>query len=178
MQLTGDRFTSETAEFGNACRLARLPGGDPRPGRHLRGVSALQLHFADHDRPDRGRPAGRSGAMNRRVEGQPRRSASRGCLIVNDDEVTPRHLAQCGVRRQSAWTTSRGRPTGGIDPMTIADVKALEGLDRQRKDADGRRKMFRWDSCSWLYKPPRSRRRPFLDRKFAGTPDLAQPTGH
>ena len=38
MQLTGDRFTSETAAFGNdLVDAAQLPGRDPRARRHAAG---------------------------------------------------------------------------------------------------------------------------------------------
>jgi 2-oxoglutarate ferredoxin oxidoreductase subunit alpha len=38
MQLTGDRFTSETAAFGNDLSTpAELPGRDPGPRRHAAG---------------------------------------------------------------------------------------------------------------------------------------------
>ena len=49
MQLTGNRFTSETASFGNDIDAAELPGRDPAPTGTLPGVSSFQLHFADHD---------------------------------------------------------------------------------------------------------------------------------
>src|SRR3712207_4968196 len=50
MQLTGNRFTSETASFGNA--LSTLPNSPAEiraPTGTLPGVSSFQLHFADHD---------------------------------------------------------------------------------------------------------------------------------
>ncbi len=51
MQLTGDRFTSETATFGND--LSTLPNFPPAeiraPAGTLPGVSSFQLHFANYD---------------------------------------------------------------------------------------------------------------------------------
>src|SRR5438445_13167997 len=50
MQLTGDRFTSETAELGNdLSTLPDFPAEIRAPAGTLPGVSAFQLHFADHD---------------------------------------------------------------------------------------------------------------------------------
>src|SRR5436305_5207638 len=50
MQLTGDRFTSETATFGNdLSTLPDFPAEIRAPAGTLAGVSAFQLHFADHD---------------------------------------------------------------------------------------------------------------------------------
>ena len=50
MQLTGDRFTAETAAWATTC--PPCPTSPPRSGRPqgtLPGVSSFQLHFADHD---------------------------------------------------------------------------------------------------------------------------------
>src|ERR671929_2097153 len=50
MQLTGGRFTSETALLGNA--LSTLPDSPAEiraPAGSLPGVSGFQIHFAAHD---------------------------------------------------------------------------------------------------------------------------------
>ncbi|MFC8465183.1 2-oxoacid:acceptor oxidoreductase family protein, partial [Streptomyces sp. NPDC057250] len=50
MQLAGDRFTSETASFGNdLSTLPNFPAEIRAPAGTLPGVSSFQLHFADHD---------------------------------------------------------------------------------------------------------------------------------
>ena len=50
MQLTGDRFTSETAVFGNdLATLPDFPAEIRAPAGSLPGVSGFQVHFADHD---------------------------------------------------------------------------------------------------------------------------------
>ncbi|MFF8993972.1 2-oxoglutarate ferredoxin oxidoreductase subunit alpha, partial [Streptomyces sp. NPDC014983] len=50
MQLTGDRFTSETAAFGNdLSTLPDFPAEIRAPAGTLPGVSSFQVHFADHD---------------------------------------------------------------------------------------------------------------------------------
>ena len=50
MQLTGDRFTNETALLGNdLATLPDFPAEIRAPAGTLPGVSAFQLHFADHD---------------------------------------------------------------------------------------------------------------------------------
>ena len=50
MQLTGDRFTAETASFGNdLATLPNFPAEIRAPAGTLPGVSSFQLHFADHD---------------------------------------------------------------------------------------------------------------------------------
>ena len=50
MQLTGDRFTSETASFGNdLSTLPNFPAEIRAPAGTLPGVSSFQVHFADYD---------------------------------------------------------------------------------------------------------------------------------
>src|SRR5207253_208504 len=50
MQLTGGRFTSETALFGNdVATFPDFPAEIRAPAGSLPGVSGFQLHFADHD---------------------------------------------------------------------------------------------------------------------------------
>src|SRR3984885_13444470 len=50
MQLTGDRFTQETANFGNdLSTLPAFPAEIRAPQGTLGGVSSFQLPFADHD---------------------------------------------------------------------------------------------------------------------------------
>src|ERR671938_737325 len=50
MQLTGDRFTSVTAAFGNdLATLPDFPAEIRAPAGTVPGVSAFQIHFSDHD---------------------------------------------------------------------------------------------------------------------------------
>src|ERR1700757_5441689 len=50
MQLTGSRFTSETAAFGNdLSTLPDFPAETRAPAGSPAGVSGFQLHFSDHD---------------------------------------------------------------------------------------------------------------------------------
>ena len=50
MQLTGDRFTSETAALGNdLATFPDFPAEIRAPAGSLPGVSGFQVHFADHD---------------------------------------------------------------------------------------------------------------------------------
>ena len=50
MQMTGDRFTSETAGLGNdLSTLPDFPAEIRAPAGTIGGVSAFQLAFADHD---------------------------------------------------------------------------------------------------------------------------------
>ena len=98
MQLTGNRFTSETATFGNdLSTLPNFPAEIRAPTGTLPGVSSFQLHFADHDIMTPGdapdvlvvmNPA----ALKANIADLP----GGGLLIVDSDEFTPRNLAKVG----------------------------------------------------------------------------------
>src|SRR6202789_169723 len=50
MQLTGDRFTTASALFGNdLSTLPDFPAEIRAPAGTLAGVSAFQVHISDHD---------------------------------------------------------------------------------------------------------------------------------
>src|SRR5690606_41479387 len=65
MQLTGDRFTAGTAEFGNdLSTLPNFPAEIRAPAGTLPGASSFQLHFADHDILTPGHPPNAPGPTN------------------------------------------------------------------------------------------------------------------
>src|SRR5437764_13879542 len=98
MQLTGDRFTSETAAFGNdLSTLPDFPAEIRAPAGTLPGVSAFQLHFADHDVMTPGDAPDVLVAMNPAALKANIGDLPRGAdLIINTDEFTPRALTKVG----------------------------------------------------------------------------------
>src|SRR5579875_2292048 len=98
MQLAGDRFTQETAVFGNdLATFPNFPAEIRAPAGTLPGVSSFQLHFADYDiltpgdRPDV-LVAMNPAALKSNLKDLPHG----GVLIVNTDEFTKRNLAKVG----------------------------------------------------------------------------------
>ena len=98
MQLAGDRFTQETAVFGNdLSTLPNFPAEIRAPAGTLPGVSSFQLHFADHDILTPGDAPNVLVAMNPAALKANLRDLPRGAdLIVNTDEFTKRNLAKVG----------------------------------------------------------------------------------
>src|SRR5882724_10593900 len=98
MQLTGDRFTQETATFGNDLSTQpNFPAEIRAPAGTLAGVSSFQLHFADHDILTPGDApdvliAMNPAALKANIKDLPRG----GDLIVNTDEFTKRNLTKVG----------------------------------------------------------------------------------
>src|SRR3954466_5671940 len=121
MQLTGDRFTQETAIFGNdLATFPNFPAEIRAPQGTLAGVSSFQVHFADHDiltpgdRPDvlvAMNPAALKANLGDLPKG--------GTLIVDTHDFTTRALARVG------WTSNP------LEDGTLAeyDVHAFELTD-------------------------------------------------
>src|SRR5664279_1520976 len=101
MQLTGDRFTAETAAFGNdLSTLPDFPAEIREPAGTLPGVSAFQVHFSDHEILTPGDAPDVLVAMNPAALKANLADLRRGGeLIVNTDEFTPRALARVGYER-------------------------------------------------------------------------------
>lgn len=108
MQLTGDRFTSETASFGNdLSTLPNFPAEIRAPAGTLPGVSSFQLHFADHDILTPGDAPNVLVAMNPAALKANIADVPRGAeIIVNTDEFTKRAMQKVGYDT-SPWRTAR-----------------------------------------------------------------------
>src|SRR6266511_6286670 len=98
MQLTGGRFTSETALIGNdLATFPDFPAEIRAPAGSLPGVSGFQLHFADHDILTPGDAADVRVAMNPAALKVNVRDLPKGAtLIVNTDAFTSRNLEKAG----------------------------------------------------------------------------------
>src|SRR5438128_4077325 len=175
MQLTGNRFTSETASFGNdLSTLPNFPAEIRAPAGTLPGVSAFQLHFADHDVQTPGDAPDVLVAMNpAALKANLADLPAGGDLIVNTDEFTPRNLTKVGYAANPLEDESLAAYQVHAIPLTSLTVKALESFEISRKDAERAKNMFALGLLSWLYHRPVETTLAFLKQKFAATPELA-----
>ena len=176
MQLTGDRFTSEAAAFGNdLATLPNFPAEIRAPAGTLPGVSSFQLHFADYDiltpgdRPDV-LVAMNPAALKANLADVP----PGGTLLVNTDEFVRRNLGKVGY-------TASPLDDGSLDayhvlPVAMATLTqgALAGTGLSKKDAERCKNMFALGLLSWMYGRPTERTEGFLREKFAGKADIAE----
>jgi 2-oxoglutarate ferredoxin oxidoreductase subunit alpha len=169
MQLTGDRFTTETAAFGNdLSTLPDFPAEIRAPAGTLPGVSAFQLHFADHDIMTPGDRPDVLVAMNPAALKANLGDLPRGAdIIVNTDEFTKRNLAKVGYAASpiddGSLEAYNVHPIG----LTSMTVEALKGFDISKKDAERAKNMFALGLLSWLYNRPTEGTLAFLKTKFA-----------
>ncbi|MER5671290.1 2-oxoacid:acceptor oxidoreductase subunit alpha [Pseudonocardia alni] len=176
MQLTGDRFTSETANFGNdLSTLPNFPAEIRAPAGTLPGVSSFQLHFANYDiltpgdRPDV-LVAMNPAALKANIGDLPQG----GVLIVNTDEFTKRNLTKVGY-------AANPLEDGSLEPYAVHGVAmatltrgALEETGLSKKDAERAKNMFALGLLSWMYHRPSESTERFLREKFAKKPDIAE----
>ena len=174
MQLTGDRFTQETAVFGNdLSTLPNFPAEIRAPAGTLPGVSSFQLHFADHDILTPGDAPDVLVAMNPAALKANLKDLPRGAdLIVNTDEFTKRNLAKVGYESNPLEDGSLDQYSLHPVPLTSLTVKALEDLDITRKDAERAKNMFALGLLSWLYGRPAESTLAFLETKFGRRPEI------
>ena len=176
MQLTGDRFTSETAALGNdLSTLPNFPAEIRAPQGTLLGVSSFQLHFADHnvltpgDAPDV-LVAMNPAALKANVGDLPRGAM----IIVNTDEFTKRNLAKVGYQVSPVEDGSLDSYHLHPLPLTSITVDALSDYPLSRKDKERAKNMFALGLLSWLYARPTSGTEQFLKSKFGSKPDILE----
>jgi 2-oxoglutarate/2-oxoacid ferredoxin oxidoreductase subunit alpha len=176
MQLTGDRFTQETAAFGNdLSTLPNFPAEIRAPAGTLPGVSSFQLHFADHDILTPGDAPDVLVAMNPAALKANLGDLPRGAdIIANTDEFTKRNLSRVGYQASPLEDGSLAAYNIHAVPITSMTVKALEEFDITRKDAERAKNMFALGLLSWLYNRPLEGTVGFLESKFAARPEIGR----
>jgi 2-oxoglutarate/2-oxoacid ferredoxin oxidoreductase subunit alpha len=175
MQLTGDRFTSETAQLGNdISTLPNFPAEIRAPAGTLPGVSSFQVHFADFDILTPGDAPNVLVAMNPAALKANLADLPRGAdIIVNTDEFTTRNLTKVGYPSNPLEDGSLASWSVHPVALTSMTVRALESFDISKKDAERAKNMFALGLLSWMYSRPHESTIAFLERKFAARPELA-----
>ncbi|OLF11460.1 2-oxoglutarate ferredoxin oxidoreductase subunit alpha [Actinophytocola xinjiangensis] len=176
MQLTGDRFTSEAAAFGNdLATLPNFPAEIRAPAGTLPGVSSFQLHFADYDiltpgdRPDV-LVAMNPAALKANVGDLP----AGGTVIVNTDEFSKRNLSKVGYAVSPLEDGSLDRFVVHAVAMATLTQGALKETGLSKKDAERCKNMFALGLLCWMYHRPTEGTERFLREKFARKPDIAE----
>ena len=175
MQLTGDRFTAQTAGLGNdLSTLPNFPAEIRAPQGTLPGVSSFQLHFADHDVLTPGDAPDVLVAMNPAALKANLPELPRGAtIIVDTDEFSARNLTKVGYAASplddgslDSWHLQR-------IPLTSITVEALSQFDTlTRKDKERAKNMFALGLLSWMYNRPTESTKAFLRSKFGAKPDI------
>ncbi|MCV7424136.1 2-oxoacid:acceptor oxidoreductase subunit alpha [Mycobacterium yunnanensis] len=175
MQLTGDRFTTEAALFGNdLATQPNYPAEIRAPQGTLPGVSSFQIQIADFDILTAGdRPdvlvAMNPAALKANVGDLPRG----GLVIANSDEFTKRNLAKVGYEANPLETDELSDYVVQAVPMTTLTLGAVEQIGATKKDGSRAKNMFALGLLSWMYNRELEHSERFIREKFARKPEIA-----
>ena len=174
MQLTGDRFTMDTASLGNdISTLPNFPAEIRAPQGTLPGVSSFQLHFADHHIQTPGDAPDVLVAMNPAALKANIKELQRGAMIIVDsDEFTTRNLSKVGYETNPLEDGSLDSFKLHPVALTSITVAALAELNVTRKDAERSKNMFALGLLTWMYHRPTESTEKFLAAKFGKKPDV------
>ena len=176
MQLTGDRFTMDTASLGNdLSTLPNFPAEIRAPQGTLLGVSSFQLHFADHRVQTPGDAPDILVAMNPAALKANIGDLQRGAtIIVDKDEFTNRNLTKVGYAENPLEDGSLDSYKIHAVPLTSLTVAALAQLTLSRKEAERSKNMFALGLLTWMYHRPTGSTENFLKAKFAKKPEILE----
>ena len=170
MQLTGDRFTSASALFGNdLATLPEFPAEIRAPQGTLAGVSAFQVQISSQEISTPGDEPTVLVAMNpAALRSDLSRLAIGGTVIVNEDAFDERNLEKAGY-------VDNPLVDGALDgyslikiPMTRLTREVCEPLGVKSRDAERSKNFFALGLVSWMYTRPTSPTLDWIGQKFAG----------
>jgi 2-oxoglutarate ferredoxin oxidoreductase subunit alpha len=177
MQLTGGRFTSETALIGNdLATFPDFPAEIRAPAGSLPGVSGFQLHFADHDILTPGDQPNVLVAMNpAALKTNLKDLPPSGILVVDKDAFTDRNLQKAGYDGNPLEDGSLSDYDVHAVPLTTMTIEALKDIEGiTKREAERSKNMFALGLMSWLYGRPTEGTIEYLRRKFAKRPEIAE----
>ncbi|MFP5308346.1 MAG: 2-oxoacid:acceptor oxidoreductase subunit alpha [Actinomycetes bacterium] len=180
MQLTGDRFTSQSAVAGNdLATLPDYPAEIRAPAGTLAGVSSFQLQISDHDIHTPGDAPDVLVAMNpAALRKHLAALKDGGTLVLNVDAFTSRNLQKAGYDADP-------RTDGTLEAYQVHEVqltemtlRALEGFIEDgrlnKKEAERAKNMFALGLVSFMFSRPIDGTEAWLNAKFAKQPDIAE----
>ena len=172
MQLTGDRFTNATAMLGNdLATLPDFPAEIRAPAGTLHGVSAFQIHFASEEILTPGDAPNVLVAMNpAALKANIKDLEKGGVVIANEDAFVDRNLEKAGYGSNPLDDGSLEAYQVFRVPMTSITLRATEGIDVSKKQAEQAKNMFALGLVSWMYGRPTDVTVTWLEKKFAGKP--------
>ncbi len=170
MQLTGDRFTSASAVFGNdLATLPDFPAEIRAPAGTLYGVSAFQLHIGDHDITTPGDAPNVLVAMNpAALKSELGLMELGSTVIINEDAFTERNLEKADYEVSPLEDSTLDNYSVILVPMTSLTKQVCKELDIKPRDAERSKNFFALGLVSWLYDRPVDPTLDWVKAKFAG----------
>ena len=176
MQLTGNRFTQETALSGNDLRtFPDYPAEIRAPAGTLAGVSAFQISFSSQAIHTPGDAPDVLVAMNpAALAANLKDLKSGGTLICNTAQFTKRNLEKAGYPSNPMDDdTLNAYKLHGID-ITGMTTKALEEMGLPTKTMDRCKNFFALGVTLWLYNRSFDSTVDWISKKFGKKPELVE----
>ncbi len=169
MQLTGTKFTDETALAGNdLSTFPDFPAEIRAPAGTLAGVSGFQIHFSSHDIHT---PADRPDVLIAFNPAALRANAEDvrpgGMIIINIDSFNEKAQKRAGYDGDPL-PDLRERFNLVEIPFTTLNREALQGLDLSSREIDRCKNFFALGVLCWLYGRPMEATERWLGGKFKG----------
>src|SRR5215218_2905560 len=175
MQLTGDRFTSVSASFGNdLSTLPEYPAEIRAPAGTVPGVSSFQVQISDHPITTPGDEPNVLVAMNpAALRADLDRLEPGGTLIVNEDAFDERNLEKAGYH-DGAGGTVNPLDDASLEgyrvirvPMTSLTKEVCAPLGVKPRDAERSKNFFALGLVSWMYTRPTQETITWIEKRFA-----------
>jgi len=176
MQLTGDRFSTSSALFGNdMSTMPDYPAEIRAPAGTLAGVSAFQVHISDHAILTPGDVPTVLVAMNpAALKTNVTDLAAGGTLIVNADAFDERNLAKAGYAANPLTDGSLAGYHVFEVPMTSLTLESVKPTGAKPRDAERSKNFFALGVVSWMYTRPIDSTIEWIKQRFAKVPMVAQ----
>jgi 2-oxoglutarate ferredoxin oxidoreductase subunit alpha len=175
MQLTGSQFSQASAVMGNdLSTFPDYPAEIRAPAGTTYGVSAFQVHFADHEIMTPGDQPDVLIAMNpAALMTQLDDLRDRGLVIINTGAFTANNLRKAGYEENPLEDdTLDGYRTIQIDISRLT-LLAVEKHGLSNKEALRSKNMWTLGMVMWLYGRERQPTIDWLQQKFAKRPAVA-----
>ncbi|MGB0113556.1 MAG: 2-oxoacid:acceptor oxidoreductase subunit alpha [Ilumatobacteraceae bacterium] len=169
MQLTGDRFTSVSASFGNdLSTLPDFPAEIRAPAGTVNGVSAFQVNIADHKITTPGDDPNVLVAMNpAALMADLHRLEVGGTLIVNEDAFDERNLTKVGYTVSPLEDGSLANYRVLRVPMTSLTKEVCAPLGVKPRDAERSKNFFALGLVSFMFTRPTEPTLEWIAAKFS-----------
>jgi 2-oxoglutarate/2-oxoacid ferredoxin oxidoreductase subunit alpha len=176
MQLTGDRFTTSSAIFGNdLATFPDFPAEIRAPAGTLAGVSAFQVQISDHDILTPGDAPNVLVAMNPAALKSNIGALPKGAvLVVNVDAFDERSLSKAGYEVNPLTDGSLGAFTVYEIPMTSITQEVCKEAGVKPRDAERSKNFFALGLVSWLYNRPTDPTLEWIGARFGNQPTVLE----
>ncbi|MDE0886345.1 MAG: 2-oxoacid:acceptor oxidoreductase subunit alpha [Myxococcota bacterium] len=169
MQLTGTKFTDETALAGNdLSTYPDFPAEIRAPAGTMAGVSGYQIHFSSKDIHTPADKVDLLVAFNpAALRANVADVRSQGMVIINGEAFTKKALVRAGYAEDPLPDLATRFNLVEI-PLTSLNREALQGLALSQREVDRCKNFFALGLLCWLYQRPMKATERWLNGKFKG----------